>query len=72
VLANKIDRLNVASEEEIKQVFGLQQLTTGKVPTHLTIYCLVMAVIIVGIYYREMFHLVNYKHDHWRCLCAPC
>ncbi|XP_065891064.1 small COPII coat GTPase SAR1-like [Dysidea avara] len=30
VLANKIDRPCVASEEEIKQVFGLQQLTTGK------------------------------------------
>jgi len=35
VLANKIDRHNVASEDEIKQVFGLQQLTTGKVPTYL-------------------------------------
>jgi len=31
VLANKIDRPNAASEEEVKQFFGLQKLTTGKV-----------------------------------------
>ena len=35
ILGNKIDKPGAASEDEIRNFFGLYQLTTGKVCTHL-------------------------------------
>jgi len=48
ILGNKIDLPGAASEDEIRHLFGLHSLTTGKVTAHLNLFC-VQYYLMIGI-----------------------